>query len=333
MHKRRWTSMNFWDLVLTNACKDGNKQLFEMCLEKEVGNIEKAVHDACQLHDQSFVETLLEKKIIGKECCFKMSCIAGNSNLARRMIEEGVEKVDGKKAKDFFEDYFGAEAMKERRIIYVRMSSRTIIIQISNQDRIVDIKFKIEEKERIPWDIQRLIFKGRQQNDDDHLGTVGIFPGTTLYLVLRQRTDPVFQVGLMCGREWVRYKYLKGISKNVSLEKFKEAIEEKEEYPADQLSLHFLVDNKIVLLKEEEERISMFELFRRHNFHEGRFDYVLFGFTGEWSFTSHSHFGEKTRQTVFLFLLCLKRIFGDKLKLPKPIFSIIVNLSLFPTKE
>lgn len=49
------------------------------------------------------------------------------------------------------------------------------------------IKQRIEEKEGIPPDQQRLIFKGKQLHNDAKVGESGIEPGVTLHLVLALR--------------------------------------------------------------------------------------------------------------------------------------------------
>ena len=48
----------------------------------------------------------------------------------------------------------------------------------------------------------------------------------------------------------------------------------------------------------------------------------------EWKFECHKEFDEEFQESVFCFLLCMKRNVPTHLKLPKPIFSIVINLTI-----
>ena len=50
-------------------------------------------------------------------------------------------------------------------------------------------------------------------------------------------------------------------------------------------------------------------------------------FYNRWSFRVHSHFEKEVKDMVFTFLLCLRTL-PSHLKPPKPIFSVIINLTL-----
>jgi ubiquitin-like protein Nedd8 len=56
-----------------------------------------------------------------------------------------------------------------------------------SQIKVSQIKEKIEEKEGIPPDQQRLIFKGKQLHNDATVEASGITAGDTLHLVLALR--------------------------------------------------------------------------------------------------------------------------------------------------
>jgi len=72
--------------------------------------------------------------------------------------------------------------------IYAKTLTSTIYtIRVSNENTILDVKNQIEENERIPHDQQRLIFQGKQLEDDRTLSFYKIEPYSSLQLVLHLR--------------------------------------------------------------------------------------------------------------------------------------------------
>ena len=128
---------------------------------------------------------------------------------------------------------------KDFQIFIKTLNGETITVKANSTDKIITIKEQIQKKQDISPDHQRLVYAGKQLEDNNTLNDYNIPNNATLHLVVRLKGGQTLYVKTLMGNVITLE-----VDENESIGGVKKKIEQAENIPIEQQRL--FINNKLM---------------------------------------------------------------------------------------